>query len=64
MTIEELCEQIEGRLSEAREEVGRLEAALDALGHGAAMRRRSASRRPADSHGPKPLRSAAALLAP
>jgi hypothetical protein len=34
MTIEELREQIEGRLREAREEVGRLEAALDALGHG------------------------------
>jgi len=34
MTIEELRHQIERRLTEAREEVGRLEAALDALGHG------------------------------
>jgi DNA-binding transcriptional ArsR family regulator len=34
MTIDELREQVEGRLREAREEVGRLEAALDALGHG------------------------------
>lgn len=34
MTIEELREQIEARLREAREEVARLKAALDALGHG------------------------------
>ena len=34
MTIEELREQIERRLTEVREEVARLQAALDALGHG------------------------------
>jgi hypothetical protein len=36
MTIEELREQIERRLTEAREEAARLQAALDALGHGTA----------------------------
>ena len=33
MTIEELREQIERRLTDAREDVVRLQAALDALGH-------------------------------
>jgi len=35
MTIDELRRQIERRLAEAREEAERLQAALDALGHGA-----------------------------
>jgi predicted HTH transcriptional regulator len=50
MTIEELRRAIEHRLTEAREEIERLEAALSALGHGhdkrAAVRSRQARRQP------------------
>jgi hypothetical protein len=61
MTIEELREHIERRLREAREEVARLEAALDALGHGsgnaAAVGVAKAHRQPRAQAAPKRRRA-------
>lgn len=56
MTIEELCHAIDQRLMEAREEIGRLEAALSALGRGAGKHVDAVSGEPARKSRRQPRR--------